>query len=454
MFRYNNANQDNQSFKIENIFKSINLNQIPSESKFTSKNDNNQKQNIFSGYPSFFSKENNNVKDNDKSLFKNINISNNKETGNMSALDINNINNNGNSSLGINNNNPFSNIFSRNENKINQLNDKRFLENNDKQFQDININLINDKSNIPQSGINQKINNNNSNKNNINILNFSFSGINNGNEEEKNNEQSNINNFSKGNNINNVDNNSNIINEKNNKEKEELFRFSECSELKEYEKSSMLNKTNIEIIEELKSMLFSQKEKYNKCAKNTRIIENKINNMIKERKEASKSMENNEKKSLELFERINNLNKQSQNLENEISQRNNNINDALKQFKNYAMNNISILFDQSNFEKFNYIDDMIDASKKCSIIENNITYTKDNLDNKRKKIASYNSRDKADNNGIWIERDSKEIFITQYEMSSLLNECYEQLTNLNQMQDSFNSKYELLKQTLTKNTKK
>ena len=69
---------------------------------------------------------------------------------------------------------------------------------------------------------------------------------------------------------------------------------------------------------------------------------------------------------------------------------------------------------------------------------------------KRKKIPSYNS---SDNNGIWIERDSKEIFVSQHEMSSLLNECYEQLINLKQMQESFNSKYELLKQTLNKANK-
>jgi hypothetical protein len=329
------------------------------------------------------------------------------------------------------------------------LNNKKFIENNDKQFQDMNVNIINNKSNYPQSGFNQKINNNNSNKNNMNILNFSFSGINNGNEEDKNNKQTDFNKLNKINIINIADNNSNNINDKNNEEKEEVFQFSDCSDLREYEKNSMLNKTNIEIIEELKDMLFSQKEKYNKCAENTRKIENKINNMIKENKEASKTMENNEKKSIELFERINNLDKQSQNLKNEISKRNNNVKDALAQFKKYTMNN-NYLFDQSNFDKFNYFEDMIDISKKCSIIENDLNYTKDNLDKKRKKIASYKS---SDNNGIWIERDSKEIYVSQYEMNSLLNECYEQLTNLKQMQDSFNLKYELLKQTLTKNNK-
>ena len=449
MFGLNNHKQDNQSSKIENLFKSTNMNQKPLENVFTSKNDNNQKQNIFSGYPSFFSKLNNNSIDKDKSLFNNKNISNNKSNENISSLYANNINNNGNLFLDNKNNNPFSNFFSRKEDNMKNLNNKNFLENNDKQYQDININLINNKSNIPQSGINQKNNNNNSNKNNMNILNFSFSGINNGNEEEKNNEQTNINNLSKISIINSIGNNSNNINGKNNKEKGEISQISDCSELKEYEKNSMLNKTNIEIIEELKDMLFFQKEKYNKCAENTRKIENKINKMIKESKEASKSMENNEEKSKELFERINNLDKQSQNLKNEISKRNNNVNDALVQYKKYTMNN-NYLFDQVNFDKFNYFEDMIGISKKCSIIENNLNYTKDNLDMKRKKIARYNP---SDNNGIWIERDSKEIFISQHEMSSLLNECYEQLTKLTQMQDSFNSKYELLKQTLTKNNK-
>jgi len=449
MFGLNNDKQDNQSAKIENLFKSTNMNQKPLESVFTSKKDNNQKQNIFSGYPSFFSKLNNYSNDKDKSPFNNKNISNNKSNNNISSLDTNNINNNGNLFLDNKNNNPFSNFFSRKEDNMKNLNNKNFLENNNKQYQDININLFNNKSNIPQSGIDQKINNNNLNKNNMNIFNFSFSGINNGNEEEKNNESTNINNLNKNSIINNIGNNSNNINGKNNKEKEELFQFNDCPELKEYEKNSMLNKKNIEIIEELKDMLFSQKEKYNKCAENTRKIENKINKMIKESKEASKCMENNEKKSKELFERINNLDKHSQNLKNEISKRSNNVNDALVQYKKYTMNN-NYLFDQCNFDKFNYLEDMICISKKCSIIENNLNYTKDNLDTKREKIASYNSND---NNEIWIKRDSKEIFISQHEMSSLLNECYEQLANLTQMQDSFNSKYELLKQTLTKSNK-
>jgi hypothetical protein len=449
MFGLNNDKQDKQSVKIENIFKNTIMNQKPFESAFTSKKGNNQEQNIFSGYPSFFSKVNINVNDKDKSFFNNKNISDNKSTENISTVDANNINKDGNLSLGINNNNPFSNFFSRNENNMKNLNNKKFIENNDKQFHDMNVNIINNKSNFPQSGFNQKINNNNSNKNNMNILNFSFSGINNGNEEDKNNKQTDFNKLNKINIINIADNNSNNINDKNNEEKEEVFQFSDCSELREYEKNSMLNKTNIEIIEELKDMLFSQKEKYNKCAENTRKIQNKINNMIKENKEASKTMENNEKKSIELYERINNLDKQSQNLKNEISKRNNNVKDALTQFKKYTMNN-NYLFDQSNFDKFNYFEDMIDISKKCSIIENDLNYTKDNLDKKRKKIASYKS---SDNNGIWIERDSKEIYVSQYEMNSLLNECYEQLTNLKQMQDSFNSKYELLKQTLTKDNK-
>ena len=449
MFGLNNDKQDKQSVKIENIFKNTIMNQKPFESAFTSKKGNNQEQNIFSGYPSFFSKVNINVNDKDKSFFNNKNISDNKSTENNSTVDANNINKDGNLSLGINNNNPFSNFFSRNENNMKNLNNKNFIENNDKQYNDININLFNNKSNIPQSGINKKINNNDLNKNNMNILNFSFSGINNGNEEEKNNEQTNTNNLSKINYINNINSNSNNIKDKNNKEKEEIFQFSDCSELKEYEKNSMLNKTNIEIIEEFRDILFSQKEKYNKCAKNTRKIENKINNMIKESKEASKSMENNEKKSIELIVRINNLDKQSQNLKNEISKRNKNVNDALTQYKHYTMNN-NCLFGQNDFDKFSYFEDMIGISKKCSIIENDLNYTKDNLDMKRKKIPSYNS---SDNNGIWIERDSKEIFVSQHEMSSLLNECYEQLTNLKQMQESFNSKYELLKQTLNKANK-
>lgn len=111
MFGLNNDKQDKQSVKIENIFKNTIMNQKPFESAFTSKKGNNQEQNIFSGYPSFFSKVNINVNDKDKSFFNNKNISDNKSTENISTVDANNINKDGNLSLGINNNNPFSNFF-------------------------------------------------------------------------------------------------------------------------------------------------------------------------------------------------------------------------------------------------------------------------------------------------------------------------------------------------------
>ena len=44
------------------------------------------------------------------------------------------------------------------------------------------------------------------------------------------------------------------------------------------------------------------------------------------------------------------------------------------------------------------------------------------------------------------------LFINQNEMNSLLSECYDGLMNLKNMQDSFDKKYDLLKQSLIKAT--
>ena len=68
---------------------------------------------------------------------------------------------------------------------------------------------------------------------------------------------------------------------------------------------------------------------------------------------------------------------------------------------------------------------------------------------KRKNISEKLNDDK---NGFWIEKaDDKKIFVNQKEMNSILSECYVGLISLKNMQETFDSKYELIKKTLFHN---
>ena len=77
---------------------------------------------------------------------------------------------------------------------------------------------------------------------------------------------------------------------------ENELKFSECKALEEYEKTQILYKTNNEILEELKSMLFKQKQKFLQNIENTRQIENKLSNILKQSAEHEKMSEINELK--------------------------------------------------------------------------------------------------------------------------------------------------------------
>ena len=78
--------------------------------------------------------------------------------------------------------------------------------------------------------------------------------------------------------------------------KKNELKFSECKSLEEYEKTQILYNTNNEILEELKSMLFKQKHKFLQTTENTRQIENKLSNILKQSAEHEKMSEINELK--------------------------------------------------------------------------------------------------------------------------------------------------------------
>ena len=231
------------------------------------------------------------------------------------------------------------------------------------------------------------------------------------------------------------------------------FEFSKCEELENYEKNQLLNKTNIEIIDELKDMLNSQQKKFKICTENTRKIESKFIDIIKINNDNSKISMINTERGNNLIEKTNSINERGKNLKNTITFINDKMTDILKPYRDNIMNSDNILFNQFNSDKFKFYEDFMKVSKKAFAIENNLLET-ENILNKKEKDIIEKSKQQGNNsniNGIWIERPNKmKIFVNQNEMNSLLNECYDGLMNLKSMQESIDNKYDLLKQKLIK----
>ena len=374
----------------------------------------------------------NNDKENEnKVLFDNLNISNSKFfSGNETFKQYNNINNINN----INNNyaNNDNNYKNKQNNNLN-TNNVTFLS-NDKQ----NKNNIIKNNKLYENYIFSRTNNR------INKVDNNDKIINN----EKNDENININNI-----LNNINNNNININSE--LENNQNFKLSECKDLNDYEKTQLLYKTNDEILEDLKSLLFLQQEKFKKCVENTRNLENKFGNLQKLSKKNMQNSENNMIKTNELFEKMNITIEINNKLKNEITNKNNLISNALLKYKNKILNNNILFGGINNNNIFKIYEDMLDISGKCIKIENNINYSEHILNEKEKNNSNNKINNNDDYDGIFIERTNKEkIYINQNKMNTLLNDCYQGLINLKNMQENIDSKYELLKKKLVRNNEK
>ena len=123
---------------------------------------------------------------------------------------------------------------------------------------------------------------------------------------------------------------------------------------------------------------------------------------------------------------------------------------VFSEYNNNIVNNNNTIFCGINKDKLKFFDDMIDVSAKCVKIENDINNNEQIL---KKKEEMLSKKLNDDNNGFWIEAmNKKNIFINQKEMNSLLSDCYDGLVYLKNMPESFDTKYELIKKTLFKNS--
>lgn len=254
-------------------------------------------------------------------------------------------------------------------------------------------------------------------------------------------------------------NNLNINNQENEEYKimdnipEVPFQFSDCKELKDYEKNQLLHKTNNEIIEDFKLMLETQKKKYLKCTENTRILESKYFEILKINNDNETFCKINQHKGDNIIMTINNLDARYKNLYQAINFIDSKMTDVLRPYKENILNSDSIMFNQTNSEKLKFYEDFMKVSKKCFSIENDINESENILAKKEREIAEKSNSNENNNGnlGVWVERpNKKKYFVNQNEMNLMLTECYDGLINLKNMQDNIDNKYELLKKILIK----
>ena len=296
-------------------------------------------------------------------------------------------------------------------------------------------------NNKPEEKKNENNNNNNNNQglNATNILNQNQNPLNQNQPKKENKDE--LNNL---NNLNNNDLNIKIP------EKPFDVSLSNAKELEEFEKNQMLYKTNGEILEEFKKMLFNQQAKYKQCVQNTRKFEQKVMGLIEITNTNAIISKHNGKKGKKIIDKINTINHLSKNLENIITNFNDKLNANLIPFKDNIMNSDKFLLNENNSEKFKFYENFDQISDKCYLIENAVNEAEQNFFKKEKEIGEKN---KNEQDGIWIEKNNKKIFINQNEMNNLFSECYDGLANLKNMQDNIDKQYEILKSKLIKSNR-
>ena len=495
-FNNNNSNtNNNNSSSNNNPFNVLNIN--------TNSNNNNNSNNIFSVLNNNSNNNNNNPF---TSLNKNNNITNNNANNNNVFSALGKDNNNTNNIINNSNNSPFTVVNNNNNTTNNNNNNTNTNSNNN---QNLFSNFLSQNNNNNNSNNNNGNNNNNNNifSGNGSTVSFGINNSQNQNNSNTNNDQNkNIFNQSSNNNIknnnisssnNNRNNNqkkepnnifytqsNNIINGEKNKSKkqddkndpignflgEKKDLISAKKEYEEYEKKNILYKTCSEIVNEFRNTLNSQKEDFKKCSSNTRMVENILSEIIKNTSYNSKQCiqleKNYDKLNSEFSSQIEkyytleknimiNDEKISQPLQLKLEGRNNisainNFNGINNNSKNIvSINNINVNEKlKQNFLFFSELQKTIDSVNK---LDNNLILISKNLnkDNSFPKQVNNKNLQKSNDEGVWIERAGAKLYIKQKDIDNIMCDCYNSICDINNMQNEFDNKYEILKKTLT-----
>ena len=434
LFNFNNKTKNNENNTINNIFITPSQSSNPLKNNLPFKKEDNPFSSLF------FS--NNQKKDN---LNNNINKEENK---NISIINTDqNINTNN-----INNVDDNVNFFNISKKKI----ESTIIKKEEKKEQ---RNIFLDQSNNILNKMNNDINTNKIKENKINL----------------NNKEESRANFL-------LDDVSQIINNNEKKEDKKIDEFIKnlfeednlvCSDkqMKEYQKNKLSTQTGEEILNDLKSTLYSQKEQFLYYTKYTRMIEEKFYEICKKSKEVSENGLQIKNKINTLSSKENQISENTKLLEENIFKKNKNISEALDYLlKNSNTNNNIDYLRREDFENhISFFNELKETSNKVRNIEDDLNIISNNMDksaqnlNDKEKIFydNYTNRKNVSNNelysfndntdeGVWIERNNIEnkVYVTQKEMNEIFNDCYSGLNSLIGEQDEIDKKCDKLKRKL------
>ena len=434
LFNFNNKTKNNENNTINNIFITPSQSSNPLKNNLPFKKEDNPFSSLF------FS--NNQKKDN---LSNNINKEENK---NISIINTDqNINTNN-----INNVDDNVNFFNISKKKI----ESTIIKKEEKKEQ---RNIFLDQSNNILNKMNNDINTNKIKENKINL----------------NNKEESRANFL-------LDDASQIINNNEKKEDKKIDEFIKnlfeednlvCSDkqMKEYQKNKLSTQTGEEILNDLKSTLYSQKEQFLYYTKYTRMIEEKFYEICKKSKEVSENGLQIKNKINTLSSKENQISENTKLLEENIFKKNKNISEALDYLlkNSNANNNIDYLRREDFENHISFFNELKETSNKVRNIEDDLNIISNNMDksaqnlNDKEKIFydNYTNRKNVSNNelysfndntdeGVWIERNNLEnkVYVTQKEMNEIFNDCYSGLNSLIGEQDEIDKKCDKLKRKL------
>ena len=434
LFNFNNKTKNNENNTINNIFTTPSQSSNPLKNNLPFKKEDNPFSSLF------FS--NNQKKDN---LSNNINKEENK---NISIINTDqNINTNN-----INNVDDNVNFFNISKKKI----ESTIIKKEEKKEQ---RNIFLDQSNNILNKMNNDINTNKIKENKINL----------------NNKEESRANFL-------LDDVSQIINNSEKKEDKKIDEFIKnlfeednlvCSDkqMKEYQKNKLSTQIGEEILNDLKSTLYSQKEQFLYYTKYTRMIEEKFYEICKKSKEVSENGLQIKNKINTLSSKENQISENTKLLEENIFKKNKNISEALDYLlkNSNANNNIDYLRREDFENHISFFNELKETSNKVRNIEDDLNLISNNMDksaqnlNDKEKIFydNYTNRKNVSNNelysfndntdeGVWIERNNIEnkVYVTQKEMNEIFNDCYSGLNSLIGEQDEIDKKCDKLKRKL------
>ena len=233
------------------------------------------------------------------------------------------------------------------------------------------------------------------------------------------------------------------------------------AEKKNFEKRQLSYQTCGEVIDELRSMLFTQKEKYHKFTKYARIFESKFMDILNNILNNSHACLDTQIKSQNLNNKIKLTEAKVSKIKFEIIKADKIMSERLGLIKN----NFSFLKKKSFEDGCGFYEDLIDAYDKVRQINNNIksswdSMTKNENDelseilNKGNNSNGFNKEDEIVIERKNVDNVNVKISISQKDLNHIFTDCYEGLYGLKTLQDEVNFKLDSIEKKLKREIEK